>query len=86
MTLYPALILAGIGPLEALWEAPFYSAMAFTNTGFTPNVGGLEPFANQSSGVLTSAVWAEGLIDNPPGQPIACGELVRFLPFAELLS
>jgi molybdopterin molybdotransferase len=48
--------------------------------------GGLEPFANQSSGVLTSAVWGEGLIDNPPGQPIACGELVRFLPFAELLS
>lgn len=48
--------------------------------------GGLEPFANQSSGVLTSAVWAEGLIDNPPGQAIACGDLVRFLPFAEMLS
>lgn len=44
--LYPALVFAGIGPLEALWEAPFYAAMAFTNTGFTPNVGGLEPFAD----------------------------------------
>ena len=46
LALYPALLLAGIGPLEALWEAPFYSAMAFTNTGFTPNPGGLEPFAD----------------------------------------
>jgi trk system potassium uptake protein TrkH len=46
IALYPSLLLAGIGPLEALWEAPFYSAMAFTNTGFTPNPGGLEPFAD----------------------------------------
>ncbi|WP_254359757.1 TrkH family potassium uptake protein [Microbacterium hominis] len=46
VTLYPALILAGIEPLAALWEAPFYAAMAFTNTGFTPNPGGLEPFAD----------------------------------------
>ena len=43
--LYPALVLAGTSPLTALWEAPFYAAMAFTNTGFTPNPGGLEPFA-----------------------------------------
>ncbi|WP_428423601.1 molybdopterin molybdotransferase MoeA [Methylibium sp.] len=48
--------------------------------------GGLELFDNQSAGVLTSAVWAEGLIDNPPGRAIARGETVRFLPFAELLS
>ena len=32
--------------------------------------GGLELFPNQSSGVLTSAVWADGLVDNPPGRPI----------------
>ncbi|GAA3215267.1 potassium transporter TrkG [Microbacterium terregens] len=44
--LYPSLVIAGVGPLEALWEAPFYAAMAFTNTGFTPNVGGLQPFAD----------------------------------------
>ncbi|WP_295010458.1 TrkH family potassium uptake protein [uncultured Microbacterium sp.] len=43
--LYPALLLAGVDPLTALWEAPFYSAMAFTNTGFVPNTGGLAPFA-----------------------------------------
>ncbi len=46
LALYPSLLLAGIDPLEALWEAPFYAAMAFTNTGFTPNPGGLVPFAD----------------------------------------
>jgi molybdopterin molybdotransferase len=46
--------------------------------------GGLELFPNQGSGVLTSTVWGEGLIDNPPGQPIAKGDIVRFIPFAEL--
>jgi len=46
--------------------------------------GGLELFPNQGSGVLTSTVWGDGLIDNPPGNPIAAGDLVRFIPFAEL--
>jgi molybdopterin molybdotransferase len=48
--------------------------------------GGLELFPNQSSGVLTSTVWADGLIDNPGGQTIKQGDLVRFLPMAELLA
>jgi molybdopterin molybdotransferase len=48
--------------------------------------GGLELFPNQSSGVLTSTVWADGLIDVPAGQAIARGEPVRFLPLAELLA
>jgi molybdopterin molybdotransferase len=50
------------------------------------DAGGLELFSNQSSGVLTSAVWADGLIDNPPSRPIVRGDAVRFLPWAELLS
>ena len=48
--------------------------------------GGLELFPNQSSGVLTSAVWADGLVDNPAGQAIRRGDTVRFLPFSELIS
>jgi molybdopterin molybdotransferase len=48
--------------------------------------GGLDLFANQSSGVLTSAVWGDGLVDNPPGQTIAIGDMVQFVSFAELLS
>jgi molybdopterin molybdotransferase len=46
--------------------------------------GGLALFPNQGSGVLTSTVWADGLIDNPPGQAIARGDVVRFIPFAAL--
>lgn len=47
--------------------------------------GGLELFPNQSSGVLTSTVWGDGLIDNPPGQAIRAGDIVQFIPFGELL-
>jgi molybdopterin molybdotransferase len=48
--------------------------------------GALELFRNQNSAVLNSAVWADGLIDNPAGQPIRSGDAVRFLPYSELLS
>ncbi len=48
--------------------------------------GGLELFPNQSSGVLTSTVWGDGLVDNPPNQAIRRGDLVHYLPFSELLS
>jgi molybdopterin molybdotransferase len=47
--------------------------------------GGLDLYPNQSSGVLTSAVWGDGLIDNPAERPICTGDVVRFLPFSELL-
>jgi molybdopterin molybdotransferase len=46
--------------------------------------GGLDLFPNQGSGVLTSTVWGDGLIDNPPGRAIHEGDIVRFIPFAEL--
>ena len=48
--------------------------------------GGLDLYPNQSSGVLTSAVWADGLVDNPPGRAIARGDTVKFLPLPELIS
>nr|WP_144735205.1 gephyrin-like molybdotransferase Glp [Extensimonas perlucida] len=48
--------------------------------------GSLELFANQGSGVLTSTVWADGIVDVPPGQTIAHGDVVRYLPFAELMA
>ena len=48
--------------------------------------GGLDLFPNQSSGVLTSAVWGDGLVDNPSGQTIAPGDTVQFVSFAEILS
>ena len=47
--------------------------------------GGLDLFPNQGSGVLTSTVWGDGLIDNPPSNAIAAGDTVRFIAFSDLL-
>ncbi len=46
--------------------------------------GGLDLFANQSSGVLTSTVRCDGLIDNPAWRAIAPGDTVRFIAFSAL--
>ena len=43
-------------------------------------------FPNQGPGVLTSTVWADGLVSTPPGTPLAAGEQVQFIPYSELLS
>ena len=48
--------------------------------------GGLDLYPNQSSGVLTSASWGDGLVDCPPNQPIKAGELVKYIPFDALLK
>lgn len=48
--------------------------------------GGLDLYPNQSSGVLTSASWGDGLVDCPPNQPIKSGELVKYIPFDALLK
>ncbi|EJN08320.1 gephyrin-like molybdotransferase Glp [Herbaspirillum sp. YR522] len=48
--------------------------------------GGLDLFASQGSNVLTSTVWGDGLVDNPPAQAIARGDMVQFLSFDHLLN
>ena len=48
--------------------------------------GAVDLFPNQSSGVLTSAVWADGFVDNAAGCTIAKGDAVRFLSLAELIQ
>ena len=48
--------------------------------------GGLDLFPNQSSGVLTSMVWGEGVIDNPAGRTIRAGDIVDFIPLATVLA
>ncbi|WP_223693922.1 TrkH family potassium uptake protein [Leifsonia poae] len=45
MLLFVRMLIAGTGLGTAVWESVYYSAMAFTNTGFAPNVEGLTPFA-----------------------------------------
>ena len=48
--------------------------------------GGLDLFPNQSSGVLTSVVWGDGLVYNPPGRTIVRGDTVRFMGLGDLLG
>ena len=43
-------------------------------------------YPNQSSGVLTSCAWADGLVDIEIGQTVQPGDWVRFIPLAELLA
>ena len=47
---------------------------------------GLDLFPNQSSGVLTSAVWGDGVVDLAAGQTITRGDMVPFISFAEWLA
>lgn len=42
-------------------------------------------FPNQSSGVLTSLAWAEGLVDVPAEVTVAAGDSVRFIPVSQFL-
>jgi len=43
-------------------------------------------YPNQSSGVLTSLAWADGLVDVPVGTTVQPGDPVRFLPLGEWLQ
>ncbi len=43
-------------------------------------------YPNQGSGVLTSAVWGEGLAEIREGSTVARGDRVKFTPFTELLG
>ncbi len=46
--------------------------------------GRLERFPNQSSGVLTSCLWADGLADVPIGQKVSPGDTLSYIRFSEL--
>jgi molybdopterin molybdotransferase len=46
--------------------------------------GRLERFPNQSSGVLTSCLWADGLADVPAGQKVSPGDTLGYVRFSEL--
>lgn len=48
--------------------------------------GQLVPHKNQSSGVLSSAVWADGFALIESGQTVEMGQPVLFLPFSGLLG
>lgn len=56
----------------------------FVRARLSPDARSVSVFGNQSSGVLTSAVWADGFIDIPENRTIARGDCVRYIPFASL--
>jgi len=43
---------------------------------------GLELFPNQSSGVLFSTTWGDGMVRQRPGEEIHSGSMVEYLPYA----
>jgi molybdopterin molybdotransferase len=43
-------------------------------------------YPSRSSGVLSSVAWADGLVVIPEGQMLKKGDMVRFMPFSELLT
>lgn len=48
--------------------------------------GRVVPYANQSSGVLRSAAWAEGLAEVMEGSTLVEGDMLRFIPLSEILG
>jgi len=48
--------------------------------------GKVRIYKNQSSGVLRSAAWAEGLVEVREGTTLCQGDSVSFIPFSELLG
>ena len=48
--------------------------------------GEVRIYPNQGSGVLTSAVWADGFVDIEIGQIVTRGDWVRFIPFSEVVE
>lgn len=48
--------------------------------------GRVVPFKNQSSGVLASASWANGIAIVPPHTKVNKGDAIGFIPFSELLA
>lgn len=48
--------------------------------------GGVDLYPNQGSAVVTSLCATDGLVLNPPGQAVQPGDIVRFVPYSELLA
>ena len=93
-TLFVRPVLARLQGAEAAWPAsvPMRADFAWPRPDKRREflrvrrnaAGGLDLYANQGSGVLTSLAWGDGLADIPSGQAVQPGDTVRFLSLAEL--
>jgi Trk-type K+ transport system membrane component len=52
----PRLLIAGLDPVDALWQGGYLAVSAFTNTGFVPLIDGLSPFAKDPVMVFTLGI------------------------------
>ena len=57
----------------------------FVRARLTPE-GRVQIYPNQGSGVLTSAAWADGVVDLAPGMTVLPGDKVFYVPMRELLQ
>lgn len=48
--------------------------------------GQVQRYDNQCSSLLSSAAWADGLLEVPENQSFAPGDMLNFFPFAELFN
>lgn len=71
-------------PAASAWGKPVKNRREFLRARLTPD-GRAELYPNQGSGVLTSCVWADGVIDNPPGRAFGVGDPVDFIAFSDLI-
>jgi Trk-type K+ transport system membrane component len=67
LVLFPRMLAHGFSLYDGALNSLYYSAMAFTNTGFTPNEAGLQPFATDY--VFLTALMA-GVIAGAIGFPV----------------
>ena len=61
------------------------SRQEYLRARYLPDGSGAKIYPHQGSGVLTSTVWADGLVVVPPKRAIKAGDRVGFIPFSELL-
>lgn len=75
---------SAVQPLRqvALFDKPASAREVYLRARSTP--AGLELFPSQSSGVLMSASWSDGLVRQGVNENIRAGEPVDFLPYALL--
>lgn len=58
----------------------------FVRARLSPDSSAATIFANQSSGVLTSAVWGDGFVDIEENMTIRRGDPIRYLPFSSFYA
>ena len=65
------------------WSKP-EDRRSFLRARIAPD-GRVELYPNQSSGVLTSCAWADGLVDVEANKSFKAGDPVRYIAFADLI-